>query len=159
MLCQGDRPDTQPGATILVDARLAAPAGGQAGVEVLGGPRVGRQAVEAILCGDTVEVIAIASDGTPLGIGTTSPTIPPKLRRFVLARDGGCVVEGCTSHYRLQVHHRIPASQGGPTDPENLVTLCWHHHQVVIHGRGFTIDALSPPGRVRLLPPDRAPPP
>jgi hypothetical protein len=42
MLCQGDRPDTQPGATILVDARLAAPAGGQAGVEVLGGPRVGR---------------------------------------------------------------------------------------------------------------------
>ena len=68
------------------------------------------------------------------------------------------MVEGCTSTYRLQVHHVIPASEGGPTDPENLVTLCWHHHHTVIHGRGFSIDPHSPPGRARLAPPANSPP-
>lgn len=158
MLCQGDRPDNQPAATVIVDARLAAPTAGEAGVEVLNGSRLGRQALEAILCGDRTEVIGIAADGTPLGIGTTSATIPPKLRRFVMARDGGCVVDGCTSTYRLQVHHKVPASLGGPTEAWNLGTFCWHHHQTVIHGRGYTIDPHSPPGRIRLLPPQRPPP-
>ena len=159
MLCQGERPDNQPAATVIVDARLAAPSDGEAGVAVLQGLGIGPQALEEILCGDRVEVIGIAGDGTPLGIGTASAAVPPKLRRFILARDGGCVVEGCTSTYRLQVHHVIPASEGGPTDPENLVTLCWHHHHTVIHSRGFSIDPHSPPGRRKLLPPCRPPPP
>ncbi|MBA2337907.1 MAG: hypothetical protein H0V96_09160, partial [Acidimicrobiia bacterium] len=57
MLCQGDRPSTQPAATVIVDARLAAPTDGQAGVEVLSGPRVGAQALEAILCDRITEVV------------------------------------------------------------------------------------------------------
>jgi hypothetical protein len=158
MLCQGDQPDTQPAATVIVDARLAAPADGEAGVVVLDGPRVGGAALEAILCDGITEVVGIAGDGTPLGIGTASRKIPPKLRRFVMARDGGCVVDGCTSSYRLEVHHVIPASEGGPTDPQNLVTLCWFHHHRVIHGRGYTIDPHSPPGRRRFIRPCRPPP-
>lgn len=158
MLCRGERPDTHPAATVIVDARLAAPADGEAGVVVLNGPRLGPQALEAILCEGIVEVVGLAGDGRPLGIGMASAKIPPKLRRFVLDRDGGCCVEGCTSTYRLQVHHKVPASEGGPTDPENLGAFCWHHHQTVIHGRGYRIDPQSPPGRVRLRPPAHAPP-
>ena len=158
MLCQGDRPDTQPTATVIVDARLAAPTDGEAGVWVLDGPRAGIDALEAILCDGIAEVVGIAGDGTPLGIGTASSRIPPKLRRFLLARDGGCVADGCTSTYRLEVHHVVPASEGGPTDPDNLVTVCWHHHHTVIHGRGYTIDPHSLPGRRRFRRPHRAPP-
>jgi len=157
MLCQGDRPDTQPAATVIVDARVASPTNGQAGVAVLNGSKVGAETLEAILGDGIVEVVAIAGDGTPLGIGTASPRIPPRLRRFVLGRDGGCVVEGCTSTYRLQAHHKIPASQDGPTDPDNLATFCWHHHHTVIHGYGYTIDPHTPPGRIRLKPPERPP--
>ncbi|HEU4915288.1 MAG TPA: HNH endonuclease signature motif containing protein [Acidimicrobiia bacterium] len=39
---------------------------------------------------------------------------------------------------RLQIHHLIPWSQGGRTDPDNLITLCWYHHQIIIHQQGFT---------------------
>ena len=103
-------------------------------------------------------MIGIAGDGTPLGIGTASPRVPPKLRRFVLDRDGGCLVEGCTSTYRLRTLHLVPASKGGPTDADNLGTFCWHHHHKVIHGHGYIIDPHSPPGRIRLLHPERPPP-
>jgi hypothetical protein len=63
------------------------------------------------------------------------------------------------SRYRLQIHHITRWADGGRSDPENLTTVCWFHHQVVIHGRGFRIDPESPPQRRRLLqPPIHGPP-
>ncbi|MEX1280295.1 MAG: HNH endonuclease signature motif containing protein, partial [Acidimicrobiia bacterium] len=58
------------------------------------------------------------------------------------------------------VHHLVPRAHGGPNEDWNLATLCWFHHHVVVHRRGFTIDRTSPPGRRRLLPPGqkRGPP-
>ncbi|MDH3250571.1 MAG: HNH endonuclease, partial [Acidimicrobiia bacterium] len=93
-------------------------------------------------------------DGTPLAVGTARSAIPPRTRRYVLARDGGCAADGCTSMTRLQPHHIRPRSQLGDNHPDNLATLCWFHHHVVIHGRGFRIDPDSPPQRRRFLPPD-----
>ncbi|MGA7282788.1 MAG: HNH endonuclease signature motif containing protein, partial [Acidimicrobiia bacterium] len=80
-------------------------------------------------------------------------------RRFVLHRDGGCTADSCNSRYRLQVHHKIPWSEGGATEADNLVTLCWFHHQVVIHGWGFRIDDSLGAGRLRFIRPDRLPRP
>ena len=113
-----------------------------------------------ILCTGAVEVTAIAADGVPLGVGSTSRAIPPRLRRFVLARDGGCVADGCRSRYRLQPHHIIPYADRPEHDPKNLVTLCWFHHHVVIHGHGYRIDPASPRSRLRFLHPKtpRSPP-
>jgi hypothetical protein len=147
----GDR--GQPLATVVVTAADAAPSNGETGVTLTAGPRVGPQALEAVLCAGKVEVVAVTADGTPLAVGPSSGAIAPRLRRFVLARDGGCTAEGCNSRYRLQVHHRTPRSHGGGHHPENLTTQCWYHHQVVIHGYGYPIDPTSPPGRLRYLPP------
>ncbi len=146
--------------TVFVDANDAAATNGEAGVVIESGPRVGPDTIEAILCNGVIDVTARSGDGTPLGMGRRSRIIPPRLRRFVLHRDGGvCTVEGCVSRYRLQAHHITPWSHGGTTDADNLTTLCWFHHHVVIHGRGFTIDPSSPPQRRRLLrPPIHAPP-
>jgi Domain of unknown function (DUF222)/HNH endonuclease len=140
-------------ATVVVTAADAAPSNGETGVALATGPRVGPQALEAILCHGKVEVTAVTAEGTPLAIGPSTSAIPPRLRRFVLARDGGCTAEGCTSRYRFQVHHRTPRSEGGGHHPENLTTQCWYHHQVVIHGYGYRIDPTCPPGRLRYLPP------
>ena len=152
--------DPTPLLTVFVDANEAASTNGQAGVTVLGGPRVGEAAIEAILCDGIIEVTARTKHGTPLRMGRRSRPIPPQLRRFIMDRDGAaCTIAGCTSKYRLQVHHIKRWIDGGRTDPENLTTVCWFHHQVVIHGHGFTIDPDSPPQRRRLLhPPIHGPP-
>ncbi len=159
-----DRPESEstgngPMVTIICDARDAAPTNGQTGVTVVGGPRVGPQALEETLCEGTVELVALTTDGVPLAVGHTTRTIPPKLRRFVLARDQACTIEGCGSRSRLQPHHLHPRSQGGPHDPMNLTTLCWFHHHRVIHGLGYQIDPTSPPHRRQLLPPTTSEPP
>ena len=152
--------DSTPVLTVFVDANEAAASNGEAGVVIQGGPRVGVAAIEAILCDGVVEVTARTKDGTPLNMGRRSRTIPPALRRFILDRDGtACTITGCTSRYRLQVHHIKRWIDGGRTDPENLTTVCWFHHHIVIHGQGFKIDPDSPPQRRRLLqPPIHGPP-
>jgi len=149
-----------PVLTVFVDATEAAPTNGTTGVTLEAGPQVGPNAVEAIMCTGTVEVTARTPDGQPLAMGRRTRVIPPRLRRFVLHRDGAvCTVAGCVSRYRLQIHHITPWSQDGRTDPENLTTLCWFHHQVVIHGQGFRIDPSSPPQRRRLRNPQIHAPP
>ena len=146
--------------TVFMDATDAAPTNGETGVMIEGGPQIGPATVEAILCDGVIEVTARTADGVPLRMGRRSRAIPPRLRRWILHRDGAaCTIAGCTSRYRLQIHHIIGWSQGGRTDPENLTTLCWFHHHIVIHGQGFQIDPSSPPQRRRLLrPPIHAPP-
>jgi 5-methylcytosine-specific restriction endonuclease McrA len=149
-----------PVVSIFVDAHLAASTNGETGAEIASGPRVGPLTLEQILCHGSVEILMTAPDGTPLVVGPTSKTIPPKLKRFILHRDGGaCTADGCQSRYRLQPHHITPKSQGGSHDPHNLTTLCWFHHHVVIHRNGYHINPNSPPQRRRFLKPEGRDPP
>jgi hypothetical protein len=149
-----------PVVSIFVDAQPAAHTNGEAGAETSTGIRVGPLTLEEILCDGQVEILKTGIDGQPLTIGNTSRTIPPKLRRFILHRDGGaCTIDGCRSRYRLQPHHITPRSHGGSHHPDNLTTLCWYHHHVVIHRNGYRIDPDSPPQRRRFLEPaPRGPP-
>ena len=104
---------TAPGpvVSIFVDAHLAVSTNGETGAEIATGPRVGPLTLEQILCHGQTEILMTAPDGTPLAVGPTSKTIPPKLRRFILHRDGGaCTADGCQSRYRLQPHHITPKS-------------------------------------------------
>jgi hypothetical protein len=128
---------------VTVDARTSARDGGESGVAVLAGPRIGRRALEEILCNGIVEVVGIAEDGEPLSLGRRSRTVSRKLRRHVLGRDGGCTVEGCSSRYRLEVHHTTPWSHGGRTDADDLIALCWFHHHVAVHREGLRIVRLG----------------
>ena len=134
---------------VTVDARTAARDGGETGVAVLAGPRIGRRALEEILCNGIVEVVGIAEDGEPLSLGRRSRTVSRKLRRHVIGRDGGCTVEGCSSRYRLEVHHITPWSHGGKTDADDLIALCWFHHHVAVHREGLQIVRVGR-SRVRL---------
>ncbi len=156
-----DTPSQTPLLTVFVDTSTTRSADADlVDARIESGPRVGIHTIQRILCDGAVETIGTAADGTPLARGRTTRVIPPKLRRYVLHRDDGCTADGCQSRYRLQPHHITPWSQGGRTDPDNLTTLCWYHHHIVIHGRGHTIDPHSPPQRRRFLPPltERAPP-
>ncbi len=126
---------------------------GQVGAEVVGGLRVGLQHLEEIFCNGTINLNLRLTDGRILAIDGHQP-IPPRTRQQVLARDGACTAAGCRSRHRLQVHHIIPRSQGGTHHLSNLTTLCWYHHHVVVHGRGYSIDPNSPAHRRRFLRPN-----
>ena len=152
-----EAPTATPLVTVFVDATEATASNGTTGAFIENGPRVGPDTLERILCEGSVEVIARTADGVPLAVGKSGRAIPPKIRRFVLARDGGCCADGCDSQYRLQVHHRVPWTISRSHDPAILATFCWWHHQVVIHQYGYSIDPQSPTGRIRFLPPPRAP--
>jgi 5-methylcytosine-specific restriction endonuclease McrA len=68
-------------------------------------------------------------------------TIPPSVRREVLARDGHrCRTAGCGSAHFLDVHHIVPREHGGTNDPENLITLCAACHRM-IHERSRLGDS------------------
>ena len=74
-------------------------------------------------------------------------TIPPALRRAVLARDQHrCRAPGCKNATFLDLHHVQPRCQGGANSAGNLITLCGVHHRAVHRGalviqRGASGDA------------------
>lgn len=146
--------------TVIVDAKDAATSDGEAGVVLDSGVRVGRQALGAILCDANVEVTAKTADGRFMDYGRRERTAPPALKRALLAEAGStCSADGCTSRRRLQVHHLTPWAEGGRTDQDELVVLCWFHHHVVVHERGFGVMLHPDRRRVRFRRPEgRAPP-
>ena len=155
-LTEGSRP--QPTVTVMADATLTTATRGHAGAEIVGGPRIGPTSLEELICIGTVEVNLVGADGAMVGL-KPSRSIPPRLRRAVLARDGACTIDGCASRYRLEAHHIHEKAKLGSDDPTNLTTLCWTHHHIYIHRRGFTLDPHSPPARRKLRPPRSAHPP
>ncbi len=68
--------------------------------------------------------------------GRNTTTIPPRVRREVLARDlHRCQAPGCGRTRFLEVHHIKPRNRGGGNQAENLVTLCASCHRLW-HERG-----------------------
>ena len=67
-------------------------------------------------------------------------------------RDQGCRFPGCERTRWTHSHHRIHWAQGGPTDLDNLITLCPHHHRLA-HEGGWTIEG-NPDEELRFVRPD-----
>jgi hypothetical protein len=156
-LISDDPPSAQ--VTVIVDAHHATATDAEAGVVLESGVRVGRQALQAVLCDAVTEVTARTADGRLMEYGRRQRTAPPRLKRALLAKYGfRCAADGCDSRYRLQIHHKTPWVQGGRTDQDNLIVLCWFHHQVVVHERGFHI-IIHKTGRIRFAKPDTRGPP
>lgn len=47
---------------------------------------------------------------------------------LVIQMQKHCQEDGCTSTVDLSVHHKVPISEGGTDDLENLQVLCYNHH-------------------------------
>ena len=157
-LCVSDNPPPAQ-ISIFIEAAYAAPTHGEAGVYLEAGPGIGRLALEGVLCESITEVAVSSDGGEPMRYGRRSRAIPPALRRAILRRDGNrCVIDGCDSRNRLQVHHVVPWSRGGATDPSNLIALCWYHHHIAIHQLGLEPYRHPEHGRIRLHRTGRAPP-
>lgn len=75
-------------------------------------------------------------------------SIPPRVRREVLARDRHrCRRKGCNHNRFLAIHHIVPRAKGGTNDPANLVTLCSACHRLW-HEKGGDLQSMLSGRRV-----------
>ncbi|TFC73122.1 HNH endonuclease signature motif containing protein, partial [Cryobacterium sp. TMB3-10] len=73
--------------------------------------------------------IFFGGTGAVLALGDKVRCFTPLQRRAITARDGGCIIPGCTCPPQwTEVHHVKPWQNGGPTNVSNGVLLCWRHH-------------------------------
>jgi hypothetical protein len=82
-----------------------------------------------------------------LDVGRSRRTAPPKIRRALTVRDGGCTAPGCdTDPSRCEAHHIDHWEFGGETSISNMVLLCSRHHHMVHEGRWQILrnDELEP---------------
>jgi hypothetical protein len=143
-------------AEVFVDGPLAAATHGEQGATVVSGVRVGPTTLAEIVCRGTVGVTISGPGFRPLAVSLRRNAIPPATRRAVLMRDRGvCTIEGCRSQRRLQPHHLVEQAVTVDHSIDNLTTVCWYHHHVVIHQMGYRLDPHTPPGRRRFLSPGR----
>lgn len=109
--------------------------------------------VMAALCDAEVELHLHDAAGGTVGIGRAARRPPPWLRRHIHHRDQRCRFRGCERPIR-QIHHIRYWTRDGATDADNLVGLCWTHHDLV-HAGGWSIEGdpaaelvfVSPTGR------------
>jgi hypothetical protein len=90
--------------------------------------------------------------GAILALGRRRRRPSSAIRRAARERDHGrCRYPGCESR-RTDLHHIQHWVNGGPTDLDNLISLCpWHHK--VIHDRGYTIAARPGGADFAIIPP------
>ena len=98
---------------------------------------------ERVMCGGYLPVV-FESDGG-LDVGRTQRLFTERQRIALAAVWGGCAVENCGRPPSwTEAHHAQHWTRGGPTDVDNGVLLCRHHH-MLLHNGGWTIH--RPPGR------------
>ena len=72
--------------------------------------------VRRLLCDAAVARVVTGPDSLPLDVGRSRRTIPPAIRRAVIARDGGCRFPGCDRPPGwCQIHHVVHWLDGGRT--------------------------------------------
>jgi Domain of unknown function (DUF222)/HNH endonuclease len=96
----------------------------------------------------TVVTVAPPADGatltagstslTPLSVGRATRTIPAHIRTALNLRDQGCRFPGCDRPPAWTDGHHIIHWPDGPTELDNLVSLCRPHHRAV-HEQGWRI--------------------
>jgi Domain of unknown function (DUF222)/HNH endonuclease len=140
-------------ATVVAHIDVAVLTGEDGAAELESGAGLAAETARRLVCDSRLQAALHASDGTPLGVGRASRTVPHWLARQVRHRDHACRFPGCTRTRFTQNHHiDFWVAHEGPTDLNNLVLLCWHHHRLV-HEGGWRVRG-DPAGHLEFLRPD-----
>jgi hypothetical protein len=104
-----------------------------------------RPYLEALLCEARISRVLLDGLGQVRGLETLTDSVTPAQRRALAARDGGCVVRGCTRPPAgCDAHHLDAQADGGATTLGNLVLLCRRHH-ILWHLGKITLHDLHVP--------------
>jgi hypothetical protein len=94
-----------------------------------GGTPISPKTLGALLCDSVLIRVLRANSGAVLDLGRSVRTATAGQRKALAARDGGCVVPGCTVPASgCEAHHVTWWSQGGPTNIGTMALACPRHH-------------------------------
>ncbi len=91
------------------------------------------------LLSDAILKVIITDGSDVVSVRHVGRTVPSAIRTALAARDPVCAVPGCDVTINLEIDHRIPFADGGPTSLDNLVRICRWHHYLKTH-RGFRLQ-------------------
>ena len=146
----------RPSADITIVQHLSAD-GTNAFAEIAGGGVIPPSVLEEYFCNARIKGVVFSHEGLPLWHSQAKRLATKAQMSALRALYGACA--GCGADmWVCQAHHIRPVSQGGPTNIDNMMLLCWachqkvHHHgwRVVLDGRG--LYAIAPPERIRYGP-------
>ena len=146
----------RPSADITIVQHLSAD-GTDAFAEVAGGGVIPPSVLEEYFCNARIKGVVFSHEGLPLWLSHAKRLATKAQVSALRALYGAC--GGCGADmWVCQGHHIRPVSQGGPTNIDNMMLLCWachqkvHHHRwrVVPDGRG--LYTIAPPERIRYGP-------
>jgi hypothetical protein len=140
-------------ATVVIHTRLSDVTALSAEME--GGGRIHPETARRLLCDARVQAVLEDDEGEPLKLGRLSREPSPSMLRQLRYRDGECRFPGCGARRFTQAHHVVWWGDGGTTDLENLVLVCFFHHRLV-HEHGWRLSRQDD-GRVRWLRPNGEP--
>jgi len=116
-----------------------------------GGGRLLTQAQVATWCANPGVKVTVKPVIDPVATSATGPSlispdyvVPDRIKEHIELRDRTCIFPHCTHPARsCQKDHTKPYTQGGPTTPENLGSLCQYHHNLKTH-TGWTYTQIEP---------------
>jgi Domain of unknown function (DUF222)/RibD C-terminal domain len=95
--------------------------------------------VRRIACDARILPIVLNGASIPIDIGRARRLYTGATRTAILIRDHGCAFPACDRPPRwCDIHHITPWHRHGPTNRDNGVALCHHHHKL-IHHHNWTI--------------------
>jgi hypothetical protein len=114
----------------------------------LTGDRITASEARRLACTAKILPAVLGATGLPVDLGRAKRLFTPAQRKALLIRDRTCRAEGCdTPATWCDAHHIDPWHNSGPTDLDNGILLCQHHHHRV-HDTGHRTDRL-PNGDLR----------
>jgi hypothetical protein len=101
-----------------------------------------------LACNAGIMPAVFAGDPLPLHLGRTRRLHTEAQRRALSFRYDSCATIGCDRPFAwTEIHHPESWADGGATDLDNALPLCWYHHKRA-HDSYFTMKTLST-GEVR----------
>jgi hypothetical protein len=142
----------RPHLSVIVERSTLSGAAGSAPAELGWVGPIATPEAQLIGCDSTVSRVVMDGPSQVIDVGRATRTIPPALRRAVIARDRTCVAPGChRPPEHCDVHHIVFWEQGGETSLDNTVLVCRRHHRL-IHLKHWQV-VLDTTGRRTLQPP------
>jgi hypothetical protein len=89
--------------------------------------------------GDAFVKLVIAEGRDVANVCHLGRSVPAHLATALEERDPTCAVPKCDATARLEMHHRVPFHDGGPTQLSNLVRICTWHHDLLTY-EGWTLQ-------------------
>ncbi len=103
------------------------------------------EAARRLACDSSISRIITQGASEPLDVGRRTRTISSALRRALVVRDGGCVIQGCDRPPRwCDAHHIQHWVDGGETSLANTELLCRRHHTMEHEGQNLPRKARAP---------------